>query len=100
MQKAWGDTFLPITDVNNPEVTAFFQSLSQEQQGAVTPQQVLAEANARLKRQHSLTIPIPENLVALMFVSMADLTGSTASADLSDGTSESASLRKPHTRTS
>ncbi|CAE7249761.1 unnamed protein product [Symbiodinium sp. KB8] len=29
----------------------------------------------RLKRQHSLTIPIPENLVALMFVSMADLTG-------------------------
>ena len=30
--------------------------------------------NERLKRQHSLTIPITANLIALMFVSLADLT--------------------------
>ena len=31
-------------------------------------------ANARMKGQHSRTIPITENLVALTFVSLADLT--------------------------
>ena len=79
MQEAWDDTYAPITDVNNPEVRAYVSTLTQEQQNTITPKEALAAANARMKNQHSMTIPITENLgpsylVALMFVSLADLT--------------------------
>ena len=72
MQEAWDDTYVPITDVNNPEVRAYVSTLTQE--NTITPEEALAAANARMKNQHSRTIPITENLVALMFVSLADLT--------------------------
>ena len=74
MQEAWDDTYVPITDVNNPEVRAYVSTLTQEEQNTITPENALAAANARMKGQHSRTIPIIENLVALMFVSLADLT--------------------------
>ena len=74
MQEAWDDTYVPITDVNNPEVRAYVSTLTQEEQNTITPEDALAAANARMKGQHSRTIPITENLVALMFVSLADLT--------------------------
>ena len=74
MQEAWDDTYVPITDVNNPEVRAYVSTLTQEEQNTITPEEALAAANARMKNQHSRTIPITENLVALMFVSLADLT--------------------------
>ena len=74
MQEAWDDTYVPITDVSNPEVRAYISTLTQEQQNTITPEEALAAANARMKTQHSRTIPITENLVALMFVSLADLT--------------------------
>ena len=77
MQEAWDDTYVPITDVNNPEVRAYVSVLTQEQQNTINtiiPEEALAAANARMKTQHSRTIPITENLVALMFVSLADLT--------------------------
>ena len=67
MQEAWDDTFVPITDVNNPEVRAYVSTLTQEQQNTITQEEALAAANARLKKQHSMSIPITENLVALMF---------------------------------
>ena len=74
MQEAWDDTYAPITDVNNPEVRAYVSTLTQEEQNTITPEDALAAANVRMKGQHSRTIPITENLVALMFVSLADLT--------------------------
>ena len=74
MQEAWGDTYVPITDVNNPEVRAFVTSLPAEEQATITAEDAVLRTNERLKRQHSLTIPITANLVALMFVSLADLT--------------------------
>ena len=74
MQEAWDDTYVPITDVNNPEVRAYVSTLTQEEQNTITPENALAAANSRMKGQHSRTIPITENLVALMFVSLADLT--------------------------
>ena len=49
-------------------------TLSQEQQNTITSEEALAAANARMKKQRSMTVPITENLVALMFVSWADLT--------------------------
>ena len=73
-QEAWGDTYASITDVNKPEVRAYIITLTQEQQNTITAEESLAAANARMKKQHSMTIPITENLVALMFVSLADLT--------------------------
>ena len=74
MQEAWDDTYVPIPDVNNPEIRAYVSTLTQEEQNTITPENALATANARMKGQHSRTIPITENLVALMFVSFADLT--------------------------
>ena len=74
MQEAWDDTYVPITDINNPEVRAYVSTLTQEEQNTITPEDALSAANARMKGQHSRTIPITENLVALMFVSLADLT--------------------------
>ena len=74
MQEAWDDTYAPITDVNNPEVRAFVTSLPAEEQATITAEDAVLRTNERLKRQHSLTIPITANLVALMFVSLADLT--------------------------
>ena len=73
MQEAWDDTYVPITDVNNPEVRAYVLTLTQEQQNTITSEGALAAANARMKKQHSMIIPLTENLVALMFVSWADL---------------------------
>ena len=74
MQEAWDDTYVPITEFNHPEVRAYVQSLSQEDQATITAEEAVAQANERLKRQHALTIPITVNLVALMFVCLADLT--------------------------
>ena len=74
MQEAWDDTYVPITDMNNPEVRAFVTSLPAEEQATITAEDAVLRTNERLKRQHSLTIPITANLVALMFVSLADLT--------------------------
>ena len=64
----------PMRRSQNPEVRAYVLTLTQEQQNTITPEEALAAANARMKKQHALTIPITENLVALMFVSLADLT--------------------------
>ena len=74
MQEAWDDTYVPITELNNPEVRAFVTSLPAEEQATITAEDAVLRTNERLKRQHSLTIPITANLVALMFVSLADLT--------------------------
>ena len=54
MQEAWNDTYIPIMDVNNAEVRAYVMSLPQEEQQTITPEEV--------------------NLVALVFVSLSDLT--------------------------
>ena len=74
MQEAGDDTYVPITDVNNPEVRAYVAFLSQDDQATITAEDAVAQANERLKRQQALTIPITVILVALMFVSLADLT--------------------------
>ena len=74
MQGAWDDTYAPITDAKSPEVRAYVGTLSQDQQNTITQEEAIAAATARLKKQHSMTIPITENLVTLMFVSLADLT--------------------------
>ena len=49
MQEAWDDTYVPITDVNNPEVRAYVSTLTQEEQNTITPENALAAANARMK---------------------------------------------------
>ena len=74
MPEARDDTYVPITELNNPEVRAYVTSLSPEDQATIAAEDAVAQANQRLKRQHSLTIPITANLIALMFVSLADLT--------------------------
>ena len=98
MQEAWDDTYVPITDVNNPEVRAFVTSLPAEEQATSTAEDAVLRTNERLKRQHSLTIPITANLVALMFASLADHTRSTTSSHLSDGPSKPSFSRLPHRR--
>ena len=74
MQEAWDDTYVPITELNHPEVHAYVQSLSQEDQATITAEEAAAQAYDRLKRQNALTIAITVNLVALVFVPLADLT--------------------------
>ena len=74
MKEAWDDTYVPITELNHPEVRAYVTSLSQEDRATITAEEAVAQTNERLKRQHALTIPITVNLVALMFVSLVDLT--------------------------
>ena len=74
MQEAWDDAYVPITDLNNPEVRAFVTSLPAEEQATITAEDAVLRTNERLKRQRSLTIPITASLIALMFVSLADLT--------------------------
>ena len=67
MQGAWDDTYVPITELKNPEVRAYVTSLPQEDQPTITAEDAVAQTNERLKRQHSLTIPITANLIALVF---------------------------------
>ena len=74
MQEAWNDTYLPIVDVNNAEVRAFITGLPAEEQATITPEEAMKRANDRLREQHARTIPITANLVALIFVSLSDLT--------------------------
>ena len=74
MQEAWNDTYILIMDPNNAEVRAFVTGLPDEEQAELTPEQAMERANNRLKDQHARTIPITPNLVALIFVSLSDLT--------------------------
>ena len=74
MQEAWNDTYIPIMYPNNAEVRAFVTGLPEEEQAELTPEQAMERANNRLKDQHARTIPITPNLVALIFVSLSDLT--------------------------
>ena len=74
MQEAWNDTYLPIVDANNAEVRAFITGLPAEEQATITPEEAMERANDRLREQHARTIPITANLVALIFVSLSDLT--------------------------
>ena len=74
MQEAWNDTYLPIVDVNNAEARAFITGLPAEEQATITPEEAMERANDRLREQHARTIPITANLVALIFVSLSDLT--------------------------
>ena len=83
------DTYIPIMDPNNAEVRAFVTGLPDEEQAELTPEQAMERANNRLKDQHARTIPITPNLVALIFVSLSDLTQeSETGVDLVDGTPE------------
>ena len=74
MQEPWNDTYLPVTDPNNAEVRAYIAGLPAEEQGEIAPEVAMERANARLRDQHARTIPITANLVALIFVSLSDLT--------------------------
>ena len=74
MQEAWNDTYLPITDPMNAEVRAFIAGLPAEEQATITNDDAMERANERLRDQHARTIPITANLVALIFVSLSDLT--------------------------
>ena len=74
MQEAWNDTYLPITDPMNAEVRAFIAGLPAEEQATITKDDAMERANERLRDQHARTIPITANLVALIFVSLSDLT--------------------------
>ena len=47
--------------------------LSQEQQNGIMSEEALAATNTRMKKQHLMTIPISENLDALIFVSLMGL---------------------------
>ena len=74
MQEAWNDTYLPITDPMNAEVRAFIAGLPAEEQATITNDDAMERANERLRDQHARTTPITANLVALIFVSLSDLT--------------------------
>ena len=74
MQEAWNDIYLPITDPNNAEVRAFVAGLPAEEQEGLTNEEAMQRANDRLRDQHARTIPVSANLVALIFVSLSDLT--------------------------
>ena len=74
MQEAWNDTYLPITDPNNAEVRAFVAGLPAEEQDGLTNEEAMQRANDRLPDQHARTIPVSANLVALICVSLSDLT--------------------------
>ena len=58
---------------NTDEIRAYVGSLSSEDQATVTAEAASEQANEKLKRQPSMTIPITANFLALMFVSLADL---------------------------
>ena len=66
MQEAWND--------NNAKVRAFVAGLPAEEQGGLTNDEAMERASERLRDQHAQTIPITANLVALIFVSLSDLT--------------------------
>ena len=36
MQEAWDDTYVPIKDINNPEIRAYVSTLTQEEQNTIT----------------------------------------------------------------
>ena len=74
MQEAWNDTYLPITDPNNAEARAFVAGLPAEEQDGLTNEETMERANVRRRDQHARTVPITANLVALIFVSLSDLT--------------------------
>ena len=76
MQEAWNDTYLSITDPMNAEVRAFITSQVFQQknkQPSRTTMRWKGPLNGS-EDQYARTIPITANLVALIFVSLSDLT--------------------------
>ena len=75
MQEVLNDTYPPITDSNNAEVRGFVAGhpAAEEQEG-LTNEEATERANERLRDQHARTLPITANLVALIFVSLSNLT--------------------------
>ncbi|OLQ08360.1 hypothetical protein AK812_SmicGene8147 [Symbiodinium microadriaticum] len=55
-------------------VRAFIAGLPAEEQATITNDDAMERANERLRDQHARTISITANLVALIFVSLSDLT--------------------------
>ena len=100
MQEAWNDTYLPITDPNNAEVSAYIAGLPAEEQGDIAPEEAMERANARLRDQHAGTIPSTANLVAFIVVSVRPHAGSATGIDIVDGSSEPCACRLPPERTS
>ena len=81
MQEAWNDTYLPITDPNNAEVTAFIAGLPAD----VTPEAAIERANARLQDQHARTIPIKEPCCTHLCLSIGPHAGSATGIDIVNG---------------
>eukprot|EP00439_Symbiodinium_sp_Y106_P087345 s2_g46.t1 len=73
VQEACNDTYIPITDPNNPEVRAYVATLPDQKRQTITPEPAMKQANARRLEQHARTIPIAAKLVALVFVSWSEL---------------------------
>ena len=75
MQEVLNDTYPPITDSNSAEVRGFVAGhpAAEEQEG-LTNEEATERANERLRDQHARTLPITANLVALIFVSLSNLT--------------------------
>ena len=65
---------MPLTDPNGPEVRAYVTSLPQEEQQALAAEQVLQIINERFLQTHAAQLRLSENMKALIFVSLADLT--------------------------
>ena len=96
MQEAWDDTYVPITDVNNPEVRAFVTSLPAEEQATIsggrgtTDQREVEEAAFADHSDHCQSGRLDVRIVGRPH------TRSTASSHLSNGPSKPSSSRLPH----
>ena len=74
MNESWMDTFVPLVSENDPVVRAYVLRLPQEEQQAITPEEALRRVNEQGRETHGRALPITANLIALLFVTLSDLT--------------------------
>ena len=58
LQDSWNDCYVPITDVNGPEVRAYVMGLPQEEQQGIDAAQVLQTINERFLQTHAAQLPL------------------------------------------
>ena len=97
MQEAWDDTYVPITELNNPEVRAFVTSLPAEEQATITAEDAVLRTNKKIEKaafahhsDHCQSGRLDVRIVGRPH------TRSTASSHLFNGPSKPSSSRLPH----
>jgi hypothetical protein len=76
LKEAWNDLYVNVTDQADVRIAQWLAAIQQQQQQQLNlaGEVVLQEYNRQMSMRHAQSFPLSDNLIALLMVSLADLT--------------------------